>query len=125
MKKLLVAICAFTIACASTAPETSVPVVPAQTQSANAYLSQYEGTYALQGPNRVINLRVWVDAEGKLNGELVGLGQQTTFRASAEPNRFLHANADDIWVLFAVENGRATSATMHQRGREINGPRTQ
>jgi hypothetical protein len=124
MKLLLVAVSALTIACASAAPEAPEPVAPAQTQTANAYLGQYEGTYALQGANRVINLRVWVDAEGKLNGEMVGSGQQTTFRASPEPNKFLHATRDDIWFVFTIENARATSATMHQGGREISGPRT-
>jgi hypothetical protein len=123
MKLLLLAVSALTVACASAAPETPAPVAPVQTQTAEAGLSMYEGTYALEAPTRVINLRVWVDKEGKLNGELVGMGQFTTFRPSTE-HKFLHGNADDIWVLFTVENGRATSATMHQRGREISGPRT-
>ena len=124
MKLLLVAVSALTVACASATPEApeSVPV-PAATQAAAAGLSAYEGTYTLQG-NRVIELRVWVDAENKLNGELVGMGQSTTFRPSDTAHRFLHGNADDIWVQFTMENGRATAATMHQRGREINGPRT-
>ena len=72
----------------------------------------------------MIELRVYVDAEDKLNGELVGRGQQTTFRPTSTPHKFLQADADDIWVLFTIENGRATLATMHERGREISGPRT-
>ncbi len=123
MKLLLAAISALTLAaCASAAPEASAPVAPAQAQTASAGLGIYEGTYALQGPNRVIDVRAWVDAQGRLNGELVGTGNQTTFRPSGE-HRFLHAARDDIWFLFTVENGRATGLTMHQMGREISGPR--
>jgi hypothetical protein len=123
MKLLLGAVSALTIACASAAPETPGPVTPAQIQTADEALSLYPGTYALQGPNRVIDLRVWIDAEGKLNGELVGLGQQTTFRPSDTAHKFLHATRDDIWFLFTIENGSATMATMHQGTREISGPR--
>ena len=124
MKLLLVAVSALTVACASAAPEAADVTTVPQTQTVSAGLGAYEGTYTLQGTNRVIELRVYVDAEGKLNGELVGMGQSTTFRPSDTPHKFLHGNADDIWVVFTMENGRATAATMHQRGREINGPRT-
>jgi hypothetical protein len=124
MKFFLVAISTLTVACASAAPESSAPAAPVQTQTTSAGLGMYEGTYALQAPSRVIELRVYVDHEGNLNGELVGMGQQTTFRASDTPHRFLHGNADDIWVQFTIENGRATGATMHQRGREISGQRS-
>jgi hypothetical protein len=84
----------------------------------------YEGTYNLQAPSRLITLRVWMDTEGKLNGELVGLRQQTKFRPSSEEHKFLHEARDDIWFLFTIENGRATAVTMHQGEREISGPRT-
>lgn len=123
MKLLLVAVSAFTVACASAAPEAPEPVAPAQTQNPDVLLTTYSGTYSLQAPRRVIDLRVWVDGEGKLNGELVGLSQQTTFRPSDTAHKFLHATRDDIWFLFTIENGRATMATMHQRGREISGAR--
>ena len=101
---------------------------PAQTQApqtppaASADLRVYEGTYALQAPSRVLDVRVWLDAQGRLNGELVGSGQQTTFRSGGE-HKFLHATRDDIWFQFTVANGRATGLTMHQAGREISGPR--
>jgi hypothetical protein len=128
MKLLLVAVSSLAIACASGAPETPEPVAPAQpqaqTQTADAALSVYQGTYALQGPNRLITLRVWLDAEGKLNGELVGTGNQTTFRPGSEPHTFMHATRDDITFQFTVENGRATAATMRQGEREISGSRT-
>ena len=124
MKLPLVIIATLTVACASAAPEAPAPATPAQAQTTNAGLSMYEGTYALQAPSRVIELRVYVDNEGNLNGELVGMGQQTTFRPSETPHRFLHGSADDIWVQFTIENGRATGATMHQRGREISGQRS-
>lgn len=93
-----------------------------QTQTAEAAVGIYAGTYALQAPGRVLDVRVWLDEQGRLNGEMVGSGQQTTFRAGGE-HRFLHAARDDIWFLFKVENGRATGLTMHQAGREISGPR--
>jgi hypothetical protein len=122
MKLLLAAVCALTAACASAAPQAPAPVAPAQTQTADAGLGIYEGTYALQAPNRVIDLRVWLDAQGQLNGELVGLGQQTTFRPGGE-HRFLHATSDNVSFVFTVENGRATAATMTQGERQISGPR--
>ena len=122
MKLLLVAVCALTAACASAAPGAPAPAMPAQTRTADAGLGIYEGTYALQAPNRTLDVRVWQDAEGRLNGELVGTGNQTTFRPGGE-HRFLHATRDDLWFQFTVENGRAIAATMHQGDREISGPR--
>lgn len=122
MKMLIVAVTALTAACATAAPEASAPVAPAQAQTVPVGLAVYEGTYALQGPNRVIDLRVWLDAQGTLNGELVGLGQQTTFRPAGE-HRFLHATSDNVWFEFTVENGRASGATMGQGERVISGPR--
>lgn len=122
MKMLLVAVAALTAACAPSAPPASAPAAPAPAHAAPVGLALYEGTYALQAPNRVIDLRVWLDAQGTLNGELVGLGQQTTFRPNGE-HRFLHATSNNVWFQFAVENGRATSATMGQGDRVISGPR--
>jgi hypothetical protein len=104
---------------------TSPPApAPAQARSSDTGLARYEGTYALEGPNRTLDLRVWVDAEGRLNGEMVGSGQQMIFRPSTE-HKFLHPTQDDLWVLFTVDDGRATSVTMHSPNREISGPRKQ
>ncbi len=122
MKLLLAAVCALTAACASAAPGAPATAAPAQTRAASVGLGIYEGTYVLQWPDRVLDLRVWLDAQGQLNGELVELGQRTTFRPSTE-HRFLHATRDDVWFLFTVENGRATSVTMGQGGQEISGRR--
>ena len=126
MKHLVITAAAlFTVACAATTPEpatASAPAQPAQTASAATDLSIYEGTYALQAPARVLEVRVFRDQDGNLNGELVGRGQQTVFRPAAT-HKFLHASRDDVWFLFTVENGRATKLTMHQAGREISGPR--
>ena len=127
MKVLVAALAAFTLACASTQPETPEPApaaaaTPAQAPAAG--LAIYEGTYALQGANRIVTLRVWLDSEGRLNGELVGSGQQTIFRQAAEEHTFMHATRDDIVFHFTIENGRATAATMRQGEREISGPRT-
>lgn len=124
MKLPALALAAFTLACASAATEAPAPVAAAQTQTADVGLSLYEGTYSLEGPNRVLDLRVWRDPDGKLHGELVGLGRQTVFRPSDTAHKFLHETRDDVWFLFTIENGRATAATMHQAGREITGPRT-
>ena len=104
----------------------AAPTAPApaqvQAQPASTDLRVYEGTYALQAPNRVIDLRVWVDAQGQLNGDLAG--QQTIFRPTSTAHRFLHATRDDISFQFTVEDGRATAVTMGgQGGREISGPR--
>lgn len=124
MKKLLLAaVAALTAACASAAPEPAAIVAPAQAQTADAGLGIYEGTYAIQFPNRVVDLRVWVDAQGRLNGEMIGTGQQTVFRPSGTEHRFLHATSDNVWFLFTVENGIATAATMGQGGREVSGLR--
>ena len=123
MKLLLAVLSALTVAaCATAAPQPATTAAPAQTQAADAGLGIYEGTYALQAPNRTLDVRVWQDEQGRLNGELVGTGNQTTFRPGGE-HRFLHATRDDVWFLFTVENGRATALTMHQAGREITGPR--
>jgi hypothetical protein len=113
-----------TLGCASTGQVTPppAPTPAAQVQPAATGLAVYEGTYALQAPQRTINLRIWVGDDARLHGELVGLGEQTTLRPNGE-HMFLHADADDIWVRFTVEEGRATGATMHQRGREISGTR--
>lgn len=124
MKLLLIALSALTAACASAAAEAPAPAAPAQAQTADAGLGVYAGTYSLQAPNRVLTARIWVDAQGVLNGELVELGQRATFRPGDTEHKFVHAESDNAWLLFTVENGRATRLTMHQRGREISGPRT-
>jgi hypothetical protein len=128
MKLLMIAAASvFTIACASAQPEApaaAVPVPAAQTtQTADADLNMYVGTYELQAPNRVLEVRVFLDQDGKLNGELVGSGQRTVMRPN-DTHKFLHETRDDIWFLFTVANGRATELTMHQSGRQISGPRS-
>ena len=123
---LLVALSALTAGCASTAPEAPAPATPAQTQTqtpAANDLSIYTGTYALQAPDRVVDLRVWLDEAGSLTGQLVGLSNPTTLRPDTG-HRFLHATRDDIWFLFTVENGRATRVTFNMPGRgEMSGAR--
>jgi hypothetical protein len=125
MKHFVIAAAALlTVACAATTPETpaAAPTPAQQTKSVATDLSIYEGTYALQAPARVLEVRVFRDENGNLNGELVGRGQQTVLRPDTT-HKFLHATRDDVWFLFTVENGRATKLTMHQAGREISGPR--
>ncbi len=124
MKRLFaLALAVGAAACSTTGREAPAAPTAAQVQPAAAGLAMYAGTYSLQAPSRTIQLRVWVGDDGKLHGELVGMGPQTTLRPAGE-HRFLHGTADDIWVQFTVEDGRATSALMHQRGREISGRRT-
>ena len=124
MKRLIaLAFAVVTVGCASTGQQTPPAPAAAQVQpAATAGLAMYEGTYSLQGPSRTIELRIWVGEDAKLHGELVGMNQQTIWRPAGE-HKFLHATLDDAWVVFTVENGRATGATMHQRGREISGKR--
>ena len=124
MKRLFtLAFAVSTLACASTTQTPPTTTTAAQVQQAPTGLAIYEGTYALEAPARTIELRVWVGADKKLHGQLTGLSQETTFRPGGE-HKFLHATSDDIWFLFTVEDGRATSAMMHQRGRVISGPRS-
>lgn len=96
----------------------------AQTQPTSVELRVYEGTYALQMGGRAVDLRVWVDAQGQLNGELVGMGQPATFRPTDTAHQFVPVTRDDIALVFTVQDGRATAATMlGQGGREMSGPR--
>ena len=126
MKLLFVAASVATLACASAPAEAPQPVAAAQTQTqpANVGLAAYEGTYAMQAPSRLITMRVWLNAEGTLNAELVGMGDQTTFRHGDAEHKFMHATRDDVTFQFTVENGRATAVTMRQGERQISGPRT-
>ena len=123
MKRLFALALVFSsIACASTTQTPPATTVAPVQQLPTTGLAIYEGTYALEAPSRTIELRVWVGADKKLHGQLTGLSQETTFRSGGE-HKFLHATSDDIWFLFTVEDGRATAAMMHQRGRVISGPR--
>jgi hypothetical protein len=124
MKRLIaLAFAVVTVGCASTGQQTPATPAAAQVQPpAAAGLAMYEGTYSLQAPSRTIELRIWVGEDAKLHGELMGMDQQTIWRPAGE-HKFLHATLDDAWVVFTVENGRATGAMMHQRGREISGKR--
>jgi hypothetical protein len=126
VKRLVLLVTAISaVACASTTPKTAVTPVPASAAviTAPTGLAMYEGTYALQGPTRTLDLRVWIGNDGKLNGELVGHGKQTTFRPTSEPHTFLHATEDDISFVFTVVDGRATALTMIEDGRETSGRR--
>ena len=123
MRLLLVAFSALSVACAPAARQAPAPVASAQARTADAGPEIYEGTYAMQTPDRVLTLRIRPDAEGTLRGELIELGQRATFRPSGTEHRFLHAMQDQSWLQFTVENGRATGVIMHQRGRELSGMR--
>ena len=130
MKKLIIiAVSALTMATAHTAAAQTTttppaPATPAPTPAEVTDLTVYSGTYSLQGPNGTVDVRIWMDEEGKLNAELIGRDRQTVLRPSDTPHKFLHETIDQVWFLFTMENGRATALTMHQGPREITGPRT-
>jgi hypothetical protein len=129
MKPLLVALCALTAGCAPAVPEPR-DVAPAKPKrlfnhSAEAGLGIYQGTPSLQRPSRVLDLRAWLDAEGKLNGELMGLASKRYFGPPQHLTSTCTRPRMTCGFSFSVDAGRAVALTMHQRGREISGPRTQ
>jgi hypothetical protein len=113
------------MSCAPAGQQTPQPAAAQVQPAAATGLAMYVGSYALQGPRRTINLRVWVGDDARLQAELVGMDERTTLRPSSEEHKFLHGDSDDIWLWFTVQDGRATGVTMHQRGRQISGSRSQ
>lgn len=85
-----------------------------------AQMASYEGTYALQADGRTLEVRVFVQ-DGRL---MVQPGGQSTTRLRAQGDHAFIPEADArIRLVFTVENGRATAATLHQGGRTIQGAR--
>jgi D-alanyl-D-alanine-carboxypeptidase/D-alanyl-D-alanine-endopeptidase len=86
-----------------------------------AQLAAYEGTYALPMGGRTLELRVFVH-EGALMAQPTG---QRAARLRAQGDHaFMPDGDDEIRLVFTVQDGRATAATLHQGGRVIEGPRT-
>jgi D-alanyl-D-alanine-carboxypeptidase/D-alanyl-D-alanine-endopeptidase len=82
----------------------------------------YAGTYALQADGRTLEIRIFVH-DGQLMAQPGGQGA-IRLRAQGEHAFIPEADAA-IRLVFTVENGRATSATLHQNGRTVTGARTQ
>ncbi len=105
--------------------DATTPAAPAAPQVLDqpltpAQMASYEGTYALQAGGRTLEVRVFVQ-DGRL---MVQPGGQTTTRLRAQGDHAFIPEADDrIRLVFTVENGRATAATLHQNGRTIQGAR--
>lgn len=80
-------------------------------------LAAYEGTYEIR-PG--FELSVWVD-EGQLWSRATGQG---AFRLRAQGDHlFVPTFDDDVRLIFTVENGRATAATLVQGGQEMRAER--
>ena len=92
-----------------------LPLTPAD-------MARYEGTYTLQADGVTLDLRVFA-RDGRLMAQAAGQGANR-LRAQGE-HVFIPDFDDTVRLVLTVENGRATSATLHQAGRVINGARTQ
>lgn len=85
-----------------------------------ADIARYEGTYNLQADGRTLTLRVF-GQDGQLMAQAAG---QDAFRLRYQgEHAFVPTFDNAVRLVFTIENGRATSVTLHQGGREITGPR--
>jgi CubicO group peptidase (beta-lactamase class C family) len=105
--------------------DRTAPPAPAAPQVADlplpaAQMAAYEGTYALQAGGRTLEVRVFVQ-EGRLMA--LPAGQMPTRLRAQGDHAFIPEADDAIRLVFTVENGRATAATLHQGGRQISGAR--
>jgi D-alanyl-D-alanine-carboxypeptidase/D-alanyl-D-alanine-endopeptidase len=83
-------------------------------------MARYEGTYTLQLGGRSLELRVFAQ-NGRLMSQATGQGA-FGLRHQGE-HVFIPAFDDDVRLVFTVENGRATSTTLHQGGATVTGAR--
>jgi hypothetical protein len=83
-------------------------------------MARYEGTYTLQLGERSLELRVFAQ-NGRLMSQATGQGA-FGLRHQGE-HVFVPAFDDDVRLVFTVENGRATSTTLHQGGATVTGAR--
>lgn len=83
-------------------------------------MARYEGAYTLRVGERSLPIRIFAQ-DGKLMSQAAG---QSAFRLRSQGNHVFLAEFDAaVRVVFTVENGRATSLTLHQNGRAIPGSR--
>jgi CubicO group peptidase (beta-lactamase class C family) len=107
------------------APPAATPAAPAAPGSGAVTLAaeeraRYVGTYLLSADGRQLELKIF-DQGGQLMGEPAG---QTPSPLRPQGNHvFIPELDDDLRLVFTVQDGRATSVTLHQGGREIPGPR--
>jgi CubicO group peptidase (beta-lactamase class C family) len=83
-------------------------------------MARYEGTYALQAGGRTLEVLVFV-AQGRLMAQ--PQGQSVTRLRAQGDHAFIPDRDDEIRIVFTMENGRATSLTLHQGGQQITGAR--
>ncbi|MDQ3282969.1 MAG: beta-lactamase family protein [Acidobacteriota bacterium] len=83
-------------------------------------IAMYEGTYTFELTGRTLDIRVYGEGN-ELHAQATG---QRSMRLLHQGNHEFVSSADsDIRLTFAIENGRATGATLHQKGRHIPGKR--
>jgi len=83
-------------------------------------LALYPGQYTFQTGARAMEVRVFVEG-GKLMAQPAG--QPASRLRSQGAHAFVAALDDDVRIVFTVENGRATGATLIQAGRSAPGKR--
>ena len=85
-----------------------------------AEMARYEGSYTLRMGERSLPVRIFAQ-DGKLMSQAAGQG---AFRLLSQGDHVFLAEFDtSVRVVFTVENGRATSMTLHQNGRAVPGTR--
>jgi serine-type D-Ala-D-Ala carboxypeptidase/endopeptidase len=83
-------------------------------------MARYEGTYTLRLGERSLELRIFVQ-DGRLMSQAAGQG---AFRLRHQGEHVFVADFDDaVRLVFTVENGRATGATLYQGGVVVPGTR--
>lgn len=83
-------------------------------------IARYEGAYAFTVGERTLEVRVFGE-NGQLKAHPAGQG---VLRLRAQGGHaFVAEQDDDIRMVFAVQDGRVTGITLHQRGRAIPGVR--
>lgn len=83
-------------------------------------LKKYSGDYVLQSETRTMDVKVFVE-DGKLKAHPAG--QNVGIMKFVGNHTFIHTKNADIKLVFAIEKGKATEMTLHQRGRQISGKR--
>ncbi|HEX6371035.1 MAG TPA: serine hydrolase [Longimicrobium sp.] len=83
-------------------------------------MARYEGTYTLRLGERTMDLRIFAQG-GRLMSQAAGQG---AFRLRHQGEHVFIPDFDDaVRLVFTVENGRATVATLHQNGAVVPGTR--
>ena len=83
-------------------------------------LKKYAGDYVLQSETKTMDVKIFVE-DGKLKAHPAG--QNVGVMKFVGDHTFIHTKNADIKLVFAIEKGKATAITLHQRGRQISGKR--